>query len=95
MSVNNGVWNLVQIFVFQDILGMKHFIKWDFANRIISLDNSHYTMYEVPLNQLNYEQINITIETIEFITTQGLISKFERFAYQRISVQFANKMTSK
>lgn len=47
------------------------------------------------LTLYNVWNSSITIETVEFITTQELISKFERFAYQLISVQFVNKMTSK
>ena len=73
----NGVWNLIQIFVFQDISGHKHFIKWDFVHRIISLDTSFYTTYEIPKTQSNLEEINITLETRGFITTQELVSKFE------------------
>ncbi|KAK8853643.1 hypothetical protein M9Y10_017204 [Tritrichomonas musculus] len=90
----NGVWNLIQIFVFQDILGHKHFIKWDFVHRIISLDTSFYTTYEIPKTQTNLEEINITLETRGFITTQELVNKFERFAYQQMSYQFANKLVS-
>ncbi|KAK8840030.1 hypothetical protein M9Y10_031315 [Tritrichomonas musculus] len=90
----NGVWNLIQIFVFQDISGHKHFIKWDFVHRIISLDTSFYTTYEIPKTQTNLEEINITIETRGFITTQELVNKFERFAYQQMSYQFANKLVS-
>ena len=90
----NGVWNLIQIFVFQDISGHKHFIKWDFVHRIISLDTSFYTTYEIPKTQTNLEEINITLETRGFITTQELVNKFERFAYQQMSYQFANKLVS-
>ena len=50
--------------------------------------------YEIPKTQTNLEEINITLETRGFITTQELVNKFERFAYQQMSFQFANKLVS-
>ena len=91
---NAGIWNLAQIFVFQDILGHKDIIKWDFVNRVISLDSSYYTTYEIPKTHSSFEETNISIETRGFITTQELVSKFERYGYQQMSYQFANKLVS-
>ena len=86
-----AVWNRLHIFIFKDIVGKNHFIKFDFIHKLITLDNNVSSTYEIPINNSCIDEINITFQTSDFITTQELVSKYELFTTQQVSYQLANQ----
>ncbi|KAK8845753.1 hypothetical protein M9Y10_020671 [Tritrichomonas musculus] len=86
-----AVWNRLHIFVFKDIVGKNHFIKFDFIHKLITLDNSVSSTYEIPIDNSCTNAINITLRTNGFVTTQELVSKYEIFTTQQVSHQLANQ----
>ena len=86
-----AVWNRLHIFVFKDIVGKNHFIKFDFIHKLITLDNNVSSTYEIPIDNSCINAINITFQTCGFITTQELVSKHELFTTQQVSYQLANQ----